>query len=243
LCGDPIITFDPTPKILCGTVIGRANIPQEQIHHQHQQLVEQPQQQIGEEVPVPDPLEYPGLLTPPSTEATTSEASSRTQSVSLPLSPTPNLASWSDNRQGFEQDLWDPEYDTFQTTTEQCSSPSPTPSPPNSPQPGTSKQYRNQEIARQFSTEGGKSLRSGKVTFVDPIKAKMWAAAAKSKLASLTHKPPKSTESHPSKLFAAKPLPQSAQFQRSQSLMVKPSQVEKYSIVVRNLSLPIVKQK
>jgi hypothetical protein len=99
----------------------------------------------------------------------------------------------------------------------------------------------NQEIARQFSTEGGKSSRSGKVTFADPIKAKMWAAAAKFKLASLTHKPPKSTESHPSKLFSAKPLKQSvSQFQRLHSLMVKPSQVEKYSGVVKNFSLPIV---
>jgi hypothetical protein len=66
----------------------------------------------------------------------------------------------------------------------------------------------------------------------------MWAAAAKSKLASLTHKPPKATESHPSKLFSAKPLAQNAQFKRFQCLMVKPSQVEKYLEVVRDLSLP-----
>jgi hypothetical protein len=72
-------------------------------------------------------------LTPPSTEATTSGASSRTQSVSLPSSPTTSPASWSDNRQGFEQDLWDPNYDTSQTTNEHYSRPSPTPSPPNSP--------------------------------------------------------------------------------------------------------------
>jgi hypothetical protein len=70
----------------------------------------------------------------------------------------------------------------------------------------------------------------------------MWAAAAKSKLASLTHKPPKATENHPSLPFSAKPFPQRAQFQRSKSLMVKPLHVEKYSGVVKNLSLPIVKK-
>jgi hypothetical protein len=190
LCGDPFLTFDPTPKVL----FGRANLPPAPTHHQHQQLEAQPQHQIEEEPTVPNPLEYPGLLTPPSTEATTSGASSSTQSISLPSSPTIDSVSWSDNRQGFEQDLWDPEHDTTQTTAEQTSSPSPTPSPPASPQPETSKQYLNQEIARQSSTEGGKSLRSGKVTFADPVKARSWAAAAKSKLASLTHKPPKSTE-------------------------------------------------
>jgi hypothetical protein len=80
------------------------------------------------------------------------------------------------------------------------------------------------------------------VTFADPIKAKTWAAGAKSIFASLTHKPPRSTESHPSKLFSAKPITHGTQFHTSQNLMVKPSQVEKYSGVERNLSLPIVKQ-
>jgi hypothetical protein len=92
LCGDPFITFDPTHKVLCGTVIGRANLPPAPTRHQQQLLEAQPQYQIEEEAAVPNPLDYPRLLTPPSTEATISGSSSRTQSVSLPSSPTTDSA-------------------------------------------------------------------------------------------------------------------------------------------------------
>jgi hypothetical protein len=107
----------------------KSNLPPAPTHHQQQQLLAQPQHQVEEEA-APYLLEYPGLLTP-STETTSSESSSRTQLVSLPSSPITDAASWSDSPQGFEQNLWDPEYDTTQTTAEQTSSPSPTLSPPN----------------------------------------------------------------------------------------------------------------
>jgi hypothetical protein len=142
LCGDPFITFNPTPKVLCGKVIVRANLPTPN-HHQQQQPKPQPHHQVEEEAAAPNPLEYPT-----STQATTSGASSRMQSVSLPSSPTTDSALWSDKYQGFEQDLWDLTHNNTQTTTENTSSPSPTLSLPNSPQPGTSKQYLNQEIGR-----------------------------------------------------------------------------------------------
>jgi hypothetical protein len=95
--------------------------------------------------------------------------------------------------------------------------------------------FLNPELAENFSNEDRKNLRSGKEKFVDFVKAKTWAAAAKSKLSNLKHKLSKSTKRLPAKLFSAIT---SANFQRSHGLMVKPSQIEKYAGVVKSLSLP-----
>jgi hypothetical protein len=45
--------------------------------------------------------------------------------------------------------------------------------------------YLEPEVAKKFDTSKGKTLRSGKVTFSEPVNAKQWTAAAKSAKANL----------------------------------------------------------
>ena len=89
LSGDPFYTFDPTPKVLCGALVTRAIF--NPIAAQAQPIPEAPQD--------PEPefeFQYPVLPpTPPSTEATTESATSRSHSsLSLPsLQPLPSSLS------------------------------------------------------------------------------------------------------------------------------------------------------
>jgi hypothetical protein len=65
LSGDPFLTFNPTPKTLCNTVLGRAKIPQPLL--------------VLQMHPVLEVFKYSIISpTPPSSKATTATATSRT---------------------------------------------------------------------------------------------------------------------------------------------------------------------
>jgi hypothetical protein len=88
----------------------------------------------------------------------------------------------SPTNQGFKEDLWDLHSDSTQDSTWSQQS---TSSQNVRPKPTSAKNYQlqNQEVDNQFDTSEGKTLRSGKVTYSEPIMAKKWAAAAKSAMA------------------------------------------------------------
>jgi hypothetical protein len=66
--------------------------------------------------------------------------------------------------------------------------------------------YLEPEITKQFDTSKGKTLRSGQVTFSEPITAKKWTTTAKNAIANLSKKQiPKSSKAvYPSKLHSGR---------------------------------------
>jgi hypothetical protein len=188
LTGDPFFTYDPTPSIQCGQVIGRK--VSEALVHKNQQ-----NQEIIQPDPVPEiqlspsPISSNPITTPPSSVST----SSRSTPYSTPLS--------SPTTQGFKEDFWDLHSDTTQDSN--YSQPSTFSGKPKSNK--NIPHYLEPEVAKQFDTSKGKTLRSGKVTFSEPVTAKKWTAAAKNAIANLTKKQvSKVKEAHPTKLYSAK---------------------------------------
>jgi hypothetical protein len=108
----------------------------------------------------------------------------------------------SPSNQGFKEDLWNLHSDSTQDS--HLSQPS-TSSQSVTPKRMASTDithYLESEVAKQFDTSKGKTLRSGKATFSEPVHAKKWTAAAKKEIANFNKKqiPETSEAVHPFKL-------------------------------------------
>jgi hypothetical protein len=100
LTGDPFFTYDPTPSIQCGRVIGRKFAENLVIQNQNPQVI-QPEPETDIQIP-PSPNSSNPITTPPSSVST----SSRSTPGSTPTGSPRN--------QGFKEDLWDLHSDSTQ---------------------------------------------------------------------------------------------------------------------------------